>query len=67
MSYESKIPVVNDNPAFTAICDTDDRALWLRERRKYIGASDASAILGVIRGWVRRRRSEGHPARLALG
>lgn len=45
--YESKFPITKDNPDFRVICDTDDRTLWLKERRKYIGASDASAILGV--------------------
>lgn len=46
MSYESKFDFARDNPAFWVECDTADRTLWLRNRRKYLGASDAAAILG---------------------
>ncbi len=31
---------------FKTICGTKDRTHWLKERSKYIGASDAAAILG---------------------
>lgn len=47
MTYESKFDFARDNPHFEVICGTQDRALWLRNRRRYLGASDAAAILGV--------------------
>lgn len=47
MPYESKFEFARDNPHFEVICDTKDRGLWLRNRRRYLGASDAAAIMGV--------------------
>ncbi len=44
--YTSRFEFARDNPHFTAVCDTKDRALWLRKRKQYIGASDAAAIIG---------------------
>lgn len=45
-SYVSKFEFARDNPHFWVECDTADRRLWLRNRRKYLGASDAAAIIG---------------------
>lgn len=46
MDYVSKYEFARDNPAFWVECDTAHRHLWLQNRRKYLGASDAAAILG---------------------
>ncbi len=46
MTYTSKYDFARKNPYFTAVCDTNDRAAWLKARSGYIGASDAAAILG---------------------
>ena len=47
MPYESKFEFARENKFFDVICDTKDRGLWLRNRRRYLGASDAAAIMGV--------------------
>jgi predicted phage-related endonuclease len=37
--------------AFDIVCSSNDRNLWLEQRRKGIGGSDAPAILGLV-GWA---------------
>lgn len=46
MSYESKFQFARESEHFEVICDTADRAGWLKARSQYIGASDAAAIVG---------------------
>lgn len=47
MPYTSRFDFARDNRFFEVICHSRDRALWLKNRRRYLGASDAAAILGV--------------------